>query len=565
MRTAEERGLVKQVPHTTGDPCKRKRKLGRLDARKRAAATVLLALLLVGCTGGGANTESGDFASSPAASDNSAGPFAKHLEISWIGHNQVGKINDAFDNPVKKLIEDKFNVTITMVPLDVHNQEQVNLFFADGKSADHIRVNVGSNFLIEQGLVREIPEDALRKLMPTWMSSIESMVDPAVVNATMRVKGKLYAVPHTNYTYLQPWVMGIRQDWMEKVGIAKMPETIEEYHELLKRFAHNDPDGNGKKDTYGSHGVQLYLRGALGLGGSEITASYYADKQGKVYATVLTDKYKEYVKTLQGWYQEGLIDPESITDQRPQQRAKWTDGKFGVLADHPWWFASTTAANVTNMVTDKNPNARIAFFEPFAGPDGDRGAGGAGFPGMTPGFYFGRDTSDEKMERIMAIKEYIAANSDFFIRAYFGEEGTGYTFDANGIIQVKPDYLSVEKITKEGINAYFALIPMTWDFAKKHTIPKADQPVYEISMATPPKYNDVNFPTNNRNEAHSRYGAAVNTIVAEFETNAVGGRLDVDKEWESFKKRFLDAGGKKIIEEYQKLHDEAENHIKGDR
>lgn len=43
---------------------------------------------------------------------------------------------------------------------------------------------------------------------------------------------------------------GVRKSWMEKVG-AKFPETWEDALELAKKFTEEDPDGNGKNDTYG--------------------------------------------------------------------------------------------------------------------------------------------------------------------------------------------------------------------------------------------------------------------------------------------------------------------------
>ncbi len=510
----------------------------------------IAAMILSGCSGG--QEDGGSKASTMAPI--STGPYSKHLDISWIGHNQIGKINDAVNNPVKKLIEEKFNVTLTIVPLDVHNKEQVNLYFADGKTADHIRINVDSIFLMEQGLVREVPEDKLRKLMPDWMKSIESMVDPKIVASTMKFKGKLYAVPFINYASLQPWVMGVRKDWMVNVGISKLPETLEEYHELLKRFTFDDPDKNGKRDTFGGHGLQLYLRGAFGLGSGN---AFYADSSGKVFSSVMSDSYKQYLKTLQAWYKEGLIDPESITDQRPQQRAKWADGKFGVLADHPWWYASTTAGNVTKMLVDKNPNAKIEFMKPFAGPTGDKGAGGSVYPAMQRGFFFGSKTSDEKMERIMAIKNYMSANDSFYIRSFFGEEGKGYTLDKDGVIQVAPDYLSIDKITQEGIGQYFALRPDNWDFYKKNNVLKMDAPAYDVAMSSQKKYNDINFTINSINDAVLKSGTAVTTVVTEFETNTTVGKLDIDKEWDAFKKKYLDAGGQAILDNYQKLYDEA--------
>ncbi|MFD0717029.1 hypothetical protein [Paenibacillus sp. GCM10027626] len=71
--------------------------------------------------------------------------------------------------------------------------------------------------------------------------------------------------------------MGIRKDWLDNVGIDKLPETLDEYHEVLRRFTFNDPDQNGKNDMYGGHGIQLYLRGAFGFGSG---TGIYADERG---------------------------------------------------------------------------------------------------------------------------------------------------------------------------------------------------------------------------------------------------------------------------------------------
>ena len=41
-----------------------------------------------------------------------------------------------------------------------------------------------------------------------------------------------------------------RQDWLDKLGL-KYPETLDDMKNVLIAFTNNDPDGNGKNDTYG--------------------------------------------------------------------------------------------------------------------------------------------------------------------------------------------------------------------------------------------------------------------------------------------------------------------------
>ena len=45
--------------------------------------------------------------------------------------------------------------------------------------------------------------------------------------------------------------MSYRTDWAEKVGVTEAPSTVDELYDMMDKFAHNDPDGNGEDDTYG--------------------------------------------------------------------------------------------------------------------------------------------------------------------------------------------------------------------------------------------------------------------------------------------------------------------------
>lgn len=54
--------------------------------------------------------------------------------------------------------------------------------------------------------------------------------------------------------------LGIKKSWLEKVK-GKVPETIDEFIELGKKFVKEDPDGNSKNDTFGFTGY--YGKGSL--------------------------------------------------------------------------------------------------------------------------------------------------------------------------------------------------------------------------------------------------------------------------------------------------------------
>ena len=52
--------------------------------------------------------------------------------------------------------------------------------------------------------------------------------------------------------------------------------------------------------------------------------------------TSVGEPYKNALKTLASWYAEGLIDPESFTDDRAKLREKWSTGRIGIMNDNAW-------------------------------------------------------------------------------------------------------------------------------------------------------------------------------------------------------------------------------------
>ncbi|MBO9610773.1 MAG: hypothetical protein J7639_32780 [Paenibacillaceae bacterium] len=520
-----------------------------------------MSLVLGACSGGGKEAQTSAPSASPAPSAaGSEGAFAKHLDITWVGYNLPGVLYPK-DHATKKIIEDKFNVTINQIDLDVSNGQQRNLFFAEGKTADMLSINTGLHEQeIDQGVFKELNLDDMRRKMPNHFKQLEAFIPYDVIKARTEYKGKHYGVPFTNYASFLSFVQGIRQDWLENVGIAKMPETIDEYTNVLRKFTFGDPDKNGKNDTYGMHGILgnfgSYVYGAFGVPSSSL--AFYADDKGQIYPVGLSDNRKNMLKQLASWYKEGLIDPESITDTRARQRAKWKEGKFGIISDNPWWFASTTTDNLTDMVTSANPQAKIAFLKPFTGPTGQKGASNRAYANVTYGYFFGRDISDEKLDRLLAIKDYIAGNEELFIRLYYGEQGKHYDLDAEKKIVVKDPYKESANVAKEGLGQFYVASTMVnWEFQEKYLVGKADMPEYDIGRESPFFPTDVNFNYKGLNASLLQYSATLKTIADEFEIKAIAGQINIDAEWENYKKRFLSSGGEQVAKEFQKLYDES--------
>ncbi|MFF4015982.1 ABC transporter substrate-binding protein [Streptomyces sp. NPDC001843] len=64
--------------------------------------------------------------------------------------------------------------------------------------------------------------------------------------STVGRDGKHYGIPYSR----QAMTLMIRKDWLSKLGL-KAPRTWQQMIDVAKAFATRDPDGDGKKDTYG--------------------------------------------------------------------------------------------------------------------------------------------------------------------------------------------------------------------------------------------------------------------------------------------------------------------------
>jgi putative aldouronate transport system substrate-binding protein len=532
----------------------RKLKLKEVIVVKRSKLSVfvmvvcLFAIVLSSCGKGGNPAET----TGPEDSTGGESAFAKQLEILWLGVNEfdLPPSETTGEGGIRTKIEQKFNVKIKPVPVDIFNSEQTNLFWAEGNTADYIFGSPIPN-LVEQELVREITEEMIRKNMPTWMRKVESLVGAEMVKQQLYYKDKVYYVPSSNYSKVQTYIMAARKDWMDNVGITKTPETLEEFYEMLKKFATEDPDGNDEHDTYGIHGGTWmgfnYVPAAYGI---QPNSYYLVD--GKIVYTSTTEEYKELLKTLNKWFKEKLIDPEFVTDDRDVQRKKWAEGRFGVLVDHPWWFAKSTSGNLTDMLAQANPNAEVIYFEAFEGPDGKSG-GMQSYPNLhADGFCFGRNTSDEKVERIMAIMESFAVDWDWYVECYFGEKGKHYNLDKDGKIELIPEINTPEIHAEEGLSGYFAESPLDLDDYKKFTA-IADLPPYQIAEKNKMSYTGVAFPVSGVNEAEKTKGTDITTIAQEFYYNAITGNVDIDAEWDNYIKRLNEAGLQEVLAEYEKI------------
>ncbi len=232
----------------------------------------------------------------------------------------------------------------------------------------------------------------------------------------------------------------IRKDWLDKLKLP-VPKTVDEYVSVMKAFTTQDPDGNGKADTYGfslavdasappeRDGFALQIGPVFGafdaLGDWRIV-------DGKLVPVVTSAGREDALKFLNQLEQAGVLDPDWKAQKREQFRLKWKAGKIGIFCED--WSATFGTANYNSAFAKANPTGVLQVIAPPVGPNGASGTGTY----STAGQMFGmsqKAVGAGKGEAIARLLEWI--NGPGYMLTTYGEEGPDkdYTIQNGAVVE----------------------------------------------------------------------------------------------------------------------------------
>ncbi|WP_019909166.1 extracellular solute-binding protein [Paenibacillus sp. HW567] len=371
--------------------------------------------------------------------------------ISWTMHQNLPVPKDA---EMLKYVEDKFNVDLDVWNLENNKYEALlDMKLAQGAIPDLFRIRQSQDLLKyqQQGVLAEIPVDTLNTYAPNLMRAIRENA-PAYEHSGM-IDGKYYGIPVINPTNIYRTPVVYRQDWLDKLGLP-VPQTLADFEKVIYAFTNDDPDGNGIKDTYGlsSEGMNV----VFGAFGQIVFADqlYFSTKDGKKVIGALQPEMREALKYLRKWYKDGVIDPEFITGENKggykHLSHAFINGRIGMtsMGNYYHWIqdgdyldlrygqnghtAETPVQSTFNVkeLNAKNPDARVVFGRPFAGPYGQRGS--KAYDMLMSFTAIGANAVKEpgKLETILRILDYVSANPDPNEAAAmaFGVQGKHWTW-----------------------------------------------------------------------------------------------------------------------------------------
>ncbi len=221
-----------------------------------------------------------------------------------------------------KEMQKKIGINVEYIhPSSGSVETQFNILMASGEFPDIIEYDWANSYpggvskAYQDGIITKLNEHMNQ--LPNYSEAIKKYSDSYVSELDGSVF--LFATLKDNELSNSYYGHMVREDWLEKLGIP-IPETIDDWYEMLKAFKSKDPNGNGQADeipytTYKGGGFFDFAP-AWGV----MKGTFHPTPDGRFVYGSIEPAFKDFLIEMNKWYSEGLIDPEfssidkSVTD-----------------------------------------------------------------------------------------------------------------------------------------------------------------------------------------------------------------------------------------------------------
>ncbi len=227
--------------------------------------------------------------------------------------------------------------------------QKFNTLFASNAAPDLIlEYDTGyRNQWYGQKLLMPIDE-LIEEHSTTYKSMLEQF--PQLRKLGTKDDGKLYEIGKVSPLSAGHMIY-IRQDWLDKLGLP-MPKTAEDFLAVAKAFAEDDPDDNGKKDTF-----------ALNLSGNAYSILNHMFGYGEVMWRFEGedfvhewDRLKTGVAFQKQLFDAGTADKDFLADKNGEKAKQ--DFLIGKLGMYLWQGMND---NDYDTFKQNNPNGKLAI------------------------------------------------------------------------------------------------------------------------------------------------------------------------------------------------------------
>jgi putative aldouronate transport system substrate-binding protein len=321
-------------------------------------------LLLAGCQ---SVSNAGNSASNSdrAEQSKSTEPYKISLSLNFDG-KEVPQAGNEVQTAIEKYTNSKLSITHT--PSNDYNSK-LPVMIASGELPQVIAGDVKQSYILNA-----IQQNAFWDITP-YIKDYKNLASMnQIVYDNVKVDGKLYGLPR--YRPISRSTIAYRKDWLDALGM-KPPTTPDELYNMLKAFTYNDPDKNGKNDTYGLTAFISVNIFSPDFGVMFGAPNNWDVRDGKFIRMEETPEYLEGLKFTKRLYDEKLLNKDFASIDRPKFEAELENGKAGAIGN-----TTNVILSYQSRIQSHNPKGTLDMLGPLQGPKGKRVSADRGSNGM---------------------------------------------------------------------------------------------------------------------------------------------------------------------------------------
>lgn len=418
-----------------------------------AMASLALMLSMTACSSGNKEASGTSNSTAPNAAGTNA-PATAGAEDYTFGADQTFHSNepvtysmmysDHENYPYNKdwrlwsAIQEKTNVNFDLaITARTEYENQKSLLVNSGDAPYIIPKTYDESAFVATGQI--VPVSDWVQYMPNYMKAVKDWGMEEDLKAKLKEDGKYYVLPGMweiaggGYSYI------IRKDVFEAAGVDVEGQqgnwTYEDFYEAMKKVK----DFTGSKYVISDQfkgdsalniaAVQYGVTAGWGLSNGLV---FDQDKQQFVFADA-SDDFKDYLGYFNKLVNEGIMDPESFTQEDDAAQAKFFKGDTYVIS------------GIYQVMADFKSKMQVPDSELYmiTQPGGPKGKLQVETSRLENGIMISQnaldDLGEEEFIKMLRFVDWFWYSNEGQMLSLWGVEGETYTLDADGNVVLNPD------------------------------------------------------------------------------------------------------------------------------
>ncbi|MDR1852560.1 MAG: extracellular solute-binding protein [Propionibacteriaceae bacterium] len=466
---------------------------------------------------------------------------------------------------LEKLASDQ-NVSfeITNVPLSDWNTQKP-ILIASGDAPDIIPVTYTSEQAQYAAGGAILPISDYLEYMPNYKDKVEKWGLQTAIDSIVQSDGKYYVLPGLHEEPRFQYSIAIRDDLWKAAGITEDPKTWDEFKaDLVKIKNANLPGVKYPMSDRWKMG-SLLSQAAPSFGTKSGATStntwgfdngiYYDTAKGEFVYAGAQEEQKELLKFFASLVKEGLMDPDSLSQDDDQAKAKITTGQSTAIATND----QVIVTDYRQPMEELGEGGSVRMIRLPAGPKGDI----VNVSRLESGLMVSAKAAEKPyFKALLQFIDWLYYSDEGLKFAKWGVEGVTYTGTGDDLkLASDVDYNGANPSGTKQLNKDFGFSNGVWMpangsvFALEKAMLNDDGKAFvEVMKDKTLQEPDPAAPMDEETQATaSTYQTQLTDIVIQNTVEFISGAKDIDKDWDAYISALKAAG----LDEYVKLYNDA--------